>query len=110
MSYFRASSIPTWNTFDEFFLCDVNKVPLIHINGCHYRWLVGQGDQLDSLLETGILETEAGQQVAVLHVEDVERVVDLVRIIANDVMLIAAHHNLMGIHMLDTILSVMTQI
>ena len=93
-SYFRASSIPARNTFDEFLLSDVNKVALIHINSCHYRWLVWQGHQLDNLLEPRELETEARHQVAIFYVEYIEHVLCFVCVISNDVMLIRAHHNL----------------
>ena len=92
--YFGACSIPAWNAFDEFLLGDVNKISLIHINSSYHRWLIRQGHKFYNLLESGIFQTEINDQVAILDVEDVEIVLGLVCVIANNVMLIGAHHNL----------------
>ena len=93
ISYFRASSIPTRNALDEFLLRDVDKIALIHIYHCYYRWLIWQGDQFENLLEAGVLEAEL-DQVARLHVEDVEITRVLVSVVADNVLFVRAHHDL----------------
>ena len=93
ITYFRASSIPTRNALDEFFLYDVDKIALIHIYHCYYRWLIWQGNQFENLLEAGVLDAEV-DQVARLHVENVEIACVLVSVVADDVLFVRAHHHL----------------